>query len=91
MPPIAGQSLPRHFLAEEMPDETYTIVARSCYREGVGHCGVARGQHSQLFPSSLKCLVLVIVLLGGAGCATPELPLYPVLAGRTTVYLCCEP
>ena len=31
-----------------------------------------------VFLSSLKCLVLVILLLGGAGCATPGPPLYPV-------------
>src|ERR687888_80572 len=32
----------------------------------------------RVFPSSLQCLVLVIVLLGAAGCATPGPPLYPV-------------
>jgi hypothetical protein len=30
-------------------------------------------------PSSLTCLVLVLALLGGAGCAPPGPPLYPVL------------
>jgi uncharacterized protein (TIGR02117 family) len=40
-----------------------------------------------MFPSSLTCLVLVIVLLGGAGCATPGPPLYPVLAQEEPRYI----
>jgi len=40
-----------------------------------------------MFPASLKCLVLVIVLLGGAGCATPGPPLYPVLAQEQPRYI----
>ncbi len=40
-----------------------------------------------MFPSSLKCLVLVIILLGGAGCATPGPPLYPVLAQEEPQYM----
>ena len=40
-----------------------------------------------VFLSSLKCLVLVILLLGGAGCATPGPPLYPVLAQEEPRYI----
>ena len=40
-----------------------------------------------MFPSSLKCLVLVIVLLGGASCAMPGPPLYPVLAQEDPRYI----
>jgi uncharacterized protein (TIGR02117 family) len=40
-----------------------------------------------MFPSSLTCLVLVTVLLGGAGCATPGPPLYPVLAQEEPRYI----
>jgi uncharacterized protein (TIGR02117 family) len=39
------------------------------------------------FPSSLKCLVLVIVLLSGAGCAPPGPPLYPVSAQEEPRYI----
>src|SRR5262247_1442707 len=41
----------------------------------------------RMFPSSLKCLVLVIVLLSGAGCATPGPPLYPVSAQEEPRYI----
>jgi uncharacterized protein (TIGR02117 family) len=40
-----------------------------------------------MFPSSLTCLVLVIVLLGGAGCAMPGPPLYPVLTQEEPRYI----
>jgi uncharacterized protein (TIGR02117 family) len=40
-----------------------------------------------MFPSSLKCLVLVIVLLSGAGCASPGSPLYPVSAQEEPRYI----
>src|SRR4029453_11422591 len=40
-----------------------------------------------MFPSSLKCLVLVIVLLSGAGCAPPGPPLYPVPAQEEPLYI----
>jgi len=40
-----------------------------------------------MLPSSLKCLVLVIVLLSGAGCATPGSPLYPVSAQEEPRYI----
>jgi len=40
-----------------------------------------------MFPSSLTCLVLGILLLGGAGCATPGPPLYPVLAQEEPQYI----
>jgi uncharacterized protein (TIGR02117 family) len=40
-----------------------------------------------MFPSSLKCLVLVIVLLSGAGCAPPGPPLYPVSAQEEPLYI----
>src|SRR4029450_10177122 len=40
-----------------------------------------------MFPSSLKCLVLVIVLLSGAGCSTPGPPLYPVSAQEEPFYI----
>ena len=39
------------------------------------------------FPSALQCLVLVIVLLGAAGCATSGPPLYPVLAQEEPRYI----
>lgn len=39
------------------------------------------------FPSSLKCLVLVVILLGGMGCATPGPPLYPVPAQEEPQYI----
>jgi uncharacterized protein (TIGR02117 family) len=39
------------------------------------------------FLSSLTCLVLVLVLLGGAGCATSGSPLYPVLAQEEPRYI----
>jgi Protein of unknown function (DUF2459) len=42
---------------------------------------------SYMFPSSLTCLVLAILLLGGAGCATPGPPLYPVLAQAEPRYI----
>ena len=41
----------------------------------------------RVFLSSLKCLVLVILLLSGAGCATPGPPLYPVLAQEEPRYI----
>jgi uncharacterized protein (TIGR02117 family) len=41
----------------------------------------------RMFPSSLTCLVLVTLLLGGAGCATPGPPLYPVLAQEEPQYI----
>ena len=40
-----------------------------------------------VFLSSLKCLMLVLLLLGGAGCATPGPPLYPVLAQEEPRYI----
>ena len=40
-----------------------------------------------MFSSSLTCLVLVILLLGGAGCAMPGPPLYPVLAQEAPRYI----
>ncbi|HSX82304.1 MAG TPA: DUF2459 domain-containing protein [Candidatus Saccharimonadia bacterium] len=40
-----------------------------------------------MFPSSLISLVLVTLLLGGAGCATPWPPLYPVLAQEELRYI----
>src|SRR5262249_9611928 len=40
-----------------------------------------------MLPSSLQCLVLVIVLLGSVGCATPGPPLYPVLAREEPRYI----
>jgi uncharacterized protein (TIGR02117 family) len=40
-----------------------------------------------MFPSSLKCLVLVIVLLSGAGCSPPGPPLYPVSAQEEPFYI----
>ena len=40
-----------------------------------------------MFPPSLTCLVLGIVLLGGVGCATPGPPLYPVLAQEEPRYI----
>ena len=41
----------------------------------------------RVFPSSLTGLVLVIVLLGGAGCAPPGPPLYPVPAQAEPRYI----
>jgi uncharacterized protein (TIGR02117 family) len=41
----------------------------------------------RILPSSLKCLLLVILLLDGAGCATPGPPLYPVLAPEEARYI----
>ena len=41
----------------------------------------------RMFPSSLTCLVLVILLLAGAGCATPGPSLYPVLAQAEPRYI----
>jgi uncharacterized protein (TIGR02117 family) len=38
-------------------------------------------------PSALTCLVLVLALLGGPGCAPPESPLYPVLAQEEPRYI----
>jgi uncharacterized protein (TIGR02117 family) len=38
-------------------------------------------------PSSLQWLVLVVVLLGGVGCATPGPPLYPVPAQEESQYI----
>src|SRR5262244_2054656 len=37
--------------------------------------------------SSFQCLVLVIGLLGAAGCATPGLPLYPVPVQEEPLYI----
>jgi uncharacterized protein (TIGR02117 family) len=42
---------------------------------------------SRMLPSSLKCLVLVIVLLSVAGCAPPRPPLYPVSAQEEPRYI----
>ena len=41
----------------------------------------------RMFPSLLKCLILVILLLDGAGCTTPGPPLYPVLAQEEARYI----
>jgi uncharacterized protein (TIGR02117 family) len=41
----------------------------------------------RIVPSSLKYLVLVLVLLGGAGCATPGPPLYPVRVQAEARYI----
>jgi uncharacterized protein (TIGR02117 family) len=41
----------------------------------------------RMLPSSLTCLVLVAVLLGSAGCATPGPPLYPVSAQEEPQYI----
>ena len=40
-----------------------------------------------MLPSSLQCLVLVIVLIASVGCATPGSPLYPVLAQDEPRYI----
>ena len=41
----------------------------------------------RMFPSLLKCLVLVIVLLSGVGCTTPGPPLYPVSVQEEPRYI----
>jgi uncharacterized protein (TIGR02117 family) len=41
----------------------------------------------RMFPSSLKCLLLVLVLLGGVGCTTPGPPLYPVSVQEEPRYI----
>jgi len=41
----------------------------------------------RIFPSLLKCLVLVILLLDSTGCAPPGPPLYPVLVPEEARYI----
>jgi uncharacterized protein (TIGR02117 family) len=43
-----------------------------------------------MLPSLLKCLVLVIVLVGSVACTTPGSPLYPVLAQEESKYIYVE-
>ena len=40
-----------------------------------------------MLPSSLKCLVLMIVLVGSVGCTPPGPPFYPVLAQEEPQYI----